>query len=52
MLRCNDLLAKLLDKLDQNEDFYKTLIRIAQDIVKSYVQLSNCHEGLCNGTLL
>ncbi|KAH7725508.1 protein kinase C-binding protein PICK1 [Aphelenchoides avenae] len=41
---CNDLLAKLLDKLDQNEDFYKTLIRIAQDIVKSYVQLSNCHE--------
>ncbi|KAH7699565.1 protein kinase C-binding protein PICK1 [Aphelenchoides avenae] len=42
---CNDLLAKLLDKLDQNEDFYKTLIRIAQDIVKSYVQLSNCHEA-------
>lgn len=42
---CNDLLAQLMDKLEINSQFYKSLIKKCRDIAKNYQQVALAQDG-------
>lgn len=42
---CNDLLSRLMDKLELNSQFYKELIKKTQEISKNYFHMSEAQNG-------
>lgn len=43
---CNDLLSRLMDKLEMNSQFYKKLIKKVQEISKNYLHMSEAQDGI------
>lgn len=44
---CNDMLQKLLDRLDTNEKFYKQLHQKLQRLLRCHAVTSSIHNGKC-----
>uniref|UniRef100_A0A1I8B203 PRKCA-binding protein n=1 Tax=Meloidogyne hapla TaxID=6305 RepID=A0A1I8B203_MELHA len=43
---CNDVLAKLKEKLESNQKFYRNLIKKAEEMVKYYQAISDTQSGI------